>query len=227
MTISASIDGLSEALARCETANIRHEWKSHSGSKDLHVARALLSPPDVAGRPLKGVWSMGRKTYSLGSRPDRLGRNLAEGIAEGAIEFPNMCAACVGEATHAVVWEMTWVREGGIHTWEIPLNIFQGLRFRVDRRYARIMLRGIVAANDQRVWYSVPFCDTHGERSHAVAFGEDWFSNGFISFANDEYGAAFGEMNGLAARGFSRRWWYVLAGLSALLVFIGVGTLLG
>ena len=85
--------------------------------------------------------------------------------------------------------------------------------------------RVVIAANWERVWYSVPYCDTHAKKPTGAAFGETLNNLAWVAFRNDDYAAEFHDLNHLEPRHLVRRWWAVLLGIAALLLLLAVGNL--
>jgi hypothetical protein len=198
---AASADGLTDALNRCQPMTV-HRTYDYKNVGDVEV---LLTPKDISRRH-NGLWHLGRSKFSLGLRHELIGRQLADGIYAGAAGFPDKCAVCLGEATEGVVWQTTGdVLPGG------------------SGRYRAKDRRVVVAANLQRIWYSVPFCSAHAQHHGGVAMGTTMMNRGWIAFRNRDYGREFGELNGIEPRNLARRWWGLIAGLAALLLVLGIG----
>jgi len=198
---AASARGLTEAFERCEPTRVNRSFNN----VDVGHVEVLLTPKDISRRR-NGLWHLGRPKYSLGMGNQTQGPEIAAGIHAGSVAFPDKCAVCLGEATEGAVWELSG-------------DLLPGGSGRYRARDRRV----VVAANRQRIWYSVPFCSAHAKHPGGVAVGTTMMNRSWITFRNNEYGREFGDLNGLEARHFATRWWFMLAVLASLLLFLGIG----
>lgn len=196
--------GLTETLSRAEPTVVNRTYDY----KDLSSVEVLLTPKDVVRRSGRSLWHYGRPKFPLGLASERAGQQLANGLYAGTVVFPEKCAVCLVGPSAGVVYELKGaLLEGG------------------SARFKAKDVRVVIAANWERTWYSVPFCETHAKKQGGVAFGETLNNLGWVTFRNTEYGAEFGDLNGLEPRHFARRWWAVLLGVALLLLALGVGNL--
>ncbi len=218
-----SDEALAAALAASEPVRIARSYQSMSAGKDLGTVDVLLTPPAITRRSLAGIWYIGRPKFSLGRDDERLGRSLAPGIAAGPEAYPDLCATCLEPSTRAFVYETTAaLLPGGSGRFTTQVGTLRWMVSFFNRPYRRQLIQPLVAANWQRVWHAVPFCDRHGERTRDVGFGTTALDRAWVSFKNPEYADAFGELNALQARSNVQRWWLLLILLSLALVVLGV-----
>lgn len=202
-TAAASARGLTDALSRSQPTVV-HRSYNYKNVGDVNV---LVSPKDVSRRRGRwALWHFGRPKFSLGWAKDRTGQQLGYGLFAGKCAFPDKCAVCLAEPSRGVVYEMLG-------------NVVKG----GSGRYRGKDRRVVIASNMERVWYSVPFCDTHAAKPGGVAFGKTYNDRGWVAFRNPTYRAEFGELNGIQPRGFARRWWAVLLAVAALFLVLGGG----
>jgi len=203
MNATASDRGVADALERSQPTVVHRSYEN----KNVGDVAVLVSPKDVSRRRGRwALWHLGRPKYSLGLPRDRMGRQLGSGLFAGRCVFPDRCAVCLAAPSRGVVYEMTGdVLKGG------------------SGRYRGGDRRVVTAANMERVWYSVPFCETHAADPGGVAFGTTLNGRGWVAFRNATYGAEFGELNGTEPRRFARRWWAILLAAAALLLVLGGG----
>lgn len=202
-TAAASARGLTDALSRSQPTVV-HRSYNYKNVGDVNV---LVSPKDVSRRRGRwALWHLGRPKYSLGLPRERLGRQLSNGLFAGKCTFPDKCAVCLGEASRGIVYEMLG-------------NVVKG----GSGRYRGKDRRVVIASNMERVWYSVPFCETHAAKPGGVAFGTTLNDRGWVAFRNTTYGAEFGNLNGIEPHRFARRWWAALLAVAALLLVLGGG----